>query len=155
MKTHWMARFCDLAELIATWSKDSSTKVGCVLVNPGTRAVLATGYNGFPRGVEEAPHERHQRPTKYTYTEHAERNAIYNAARHGQATEGCWAFVNWDPYDSICPDCARAFIQAGVVCVVGPAVSTVQAQAKLEGWRGDCVVSRQMFQEGGIRVVSI
>jgi dCMP deaminase len=53
-------------------------------------------------------------PSKYAWIEHAERNAIYLAARHGISTEGCAMFVELTP----CVDCARAIIQAGVVEVV-------------------------------------
>ena len=48
------------------------------------------------------------RPTKYLWIEHAERNAICNAARAGTATEGCTIFVEIMP----CMDCARAVVQA-------------------------------------------
>lgn len=109
---HWHARFLALAEHIAGWSKDPSTKVGCVIVGPD-KEVRAQGYNGFPRGVYETP-ERLVRPTKYLFTEHAERNAIYNAARVGTTTAGCTA------YSTLCPcmDCARAIIQSGITTVV-------------------------------------
>lgn len=127
----WDERFLRLAEEVASWSKDL-TQVGCVLVNPETRTVISTGFNGFPRGVAEEfdlPVSKEQsspgtdlrwdRPTKYAFIEHAERNAVYNAARNGHATEGCWAYMNFTPY-RICTDCARALIQAGIRRVYGP-----------------------------------
>ena len=72
-------RFMNLA-YVAEWSKDRSTKVGCVVIGPD-REVRSMGYNGFPRGINDEIERRHARPDKYT--EHAERNAIYNAARVG------------------------------------------------------------------------
>lgn len=57
------------------------------------------------------------RPLKYQYVEHAERNAIYNAARVGTPTLGCSAFVSLAP----CVGCARALVQAGIKEVYGPA----------------------------------
>ncbi len=109
----WDERFMDLAREIGSWSKDRSRKVGCVLVGPA-REIRATGYNGFPRGVNDDVEARHQRPAKYRWTEHAERNAIYNAARSGVATDGCTAYLPWFP----CVDCARALIQAGITTLV-------------------------------------
>ena len=61
------------------------------------------------------------RPEKYKWIEHAERNAVYNAARMGAALAGCTAYLNWEP--SPCSDCCRAFIQAGITTVVGPNIS--------------------------------
>lgn len=136
----WDYRFLRMAEEVASWSKDPSTKVGCVLVNPATRTVISTGFNGFPREVDEHPQSmvlkpgadptdpearmakdlRWDRPQKYSFIEHAERNAVYNAARNGHATEGAWAYMNWSPL-GLCTDCARALIQAGVKRVYGPA----------------------------------
>lgn len=58
----------------------------------------------------------HQRPEKYLWVEHAERNAVYNAARLGLSTIGATAYIT---YGTPCSDCARALIQAGVKEVVG------------------------------------
>jgi deoxycytidylate deaminase len=53
----WDARFMALAEHVAGWSKDPSTKVGAVIVSPDRRQ-LTTGYNGFPQGIaDDARHE--------------------------------------------------------------------------------------------------
>jgi len=52
--------------------------------------------------------ERLERPAKYLWLEHAERNAICNAARAGTATEACTIYVEIMP----CMDCARAIVQA-------------------------------------------
>src|SRR5678816_3286831 len=91
----WDIRFLREAARIATWSKDRSTKVGCVIVGP-SREIRSTGYNGFPRGVNDDVDERHARPMKYAYCEHAERNAIYNAARVGIPLEGCTLYCAAD-----------------------------------------------------------
>jgi dCMP deaminase len=64
------------------------------------------------------PERWHKRPEKYQWVEHAERNAIYNAAREGITLKGSTAYLNWEPVP--CSDCTRALIQAGVVEVVGP-----------------------------------
>jgi dCMP deaminase len=105
----WYARFMAIANHLATWSKDTSRGVGCVIVGPN-REILTTGYNGFPRGVNDTIPERFERPAKYKWTEHAERNAIFNAARNGIRLDGAIAFIPWYP----CADCARALIQCGI-----------------------------------------
>ena len=172
---NWDQFFINMAEHVSTKSKDPSTKVGCVIVGPDNE-VRSTGFNGFPRGVEEmvavpaiahfprefeynllerhidvkctcgeelqvpqenwdngvqhehftgpplAPEwilsERWERPQKYDWVEHAERNAIYNAARMGTPMKGCRAYLNWEPHP--CLDCTKAFIQAGIIEVIGP-----------------------------------
>ena len=85
---NWAEFFIRGALWVSTKSKDRSTKVGAMAVNWDSKAVLGFGYNGFPRGVNDDLDERHARPAKYGYTEHAERNLCYNSARHGIALEG-------------------------------------------------------------------
>lgn len=118
MATHieWDLRFMALAQHIGQWSKDRSRKVGCVIVGP-EREIVSVGYNGFPRGVADGEQleGRHKRPEKYRWTEHAERNAIYNAARSGAQQLG--ASVLYVPFFPCC-DCARAIIQVGIRRVV-------------------------------------
>jgi len=111
--TDWDERFMNLALHVSSWSKDQSTKVGCVLASPG-RDILAVGYNGFPRGLNDDLSDRHQRPAKYLWTEHAERNAIFSAARVGVSLLGSTMYLPWFP----CPDCARAIVQAGIATLV-------------------------------------
>lgn len=103
----------ELAKHVAAWSKDRSRQTGCVIVGPD-REVRSLGYNGFARGVDDSVESRHQRPAKYLWTEHAERNAIYNAARYGVSLDGCSAYIPWYP----CMDCARSLIQSGIKVLV-------------------------------------
>ncbi len=151
MNGTWNDRFCDLAAHISKWSKDTSTKVGCVLVDPESKVVVATGFNGFPRRIEEHASERWARPTKYMFSEHAERNVIYNAARSGHSTEGCWAYLNWNPATTVCPDCARAFIQAGIVRIIGPNRES-HIKEDDSGWRDNCKTAREMLFEAGVEI---
>src|SRR5689334_8457570 len=92
----WDSRFMKLAQQIATWSKDRSRQVGCVIVGPSNE-IRAAGFNGFPRGVDDLNERRHTRPAKYKWTEHAERNAIYNAARVGIPLQGSRMYLPWFP----------------------------------------------------------
>lgn len=72
------------ADKIASKSKDQSTKVGASfksVYNGMPTHPISFGYNGMPRGLDDNHPERNERPEKYIWYEHAERNAIYNAAR--------------------------------------------------------------------------
>jgi dCMP deaminase len=115
---NWDELFIMQATVIAQKSKDPSTKVGCVIVGDDN-AVLSMGFNGFPRGINENNKNRWKRPEKYQWVEHAERNAIYNAARNGINLKGSRLYLNWEPR-GICSDCARALIQVGVKEIIGP-----------------------------------
>ena len=82
----WDERYLRLAKEVSTWSKDPSTKVGAIAVLDGS--VLAQGYNGFPKGVNDDPAKYADRETKYKYTVHAEMNCIFNAAQNGVSLYG-------------------------------------------------------------------
>ena len=105
----WNKRFINLSEHISNWSKDKSVGVCAIITSPDNR-ILSIGYNGFPIGCDDTIEERHQRPNKYEWTEHAERNAIYNAARSGVNINNSTMYLKWFP----CTDCARAIIQSGI-----------------------------------------
>ncbi|MCK5617309.1 dCMP deaminase family protein [Candidatus Pacearchaeota archaeon] len=105
----WDIRFMKLAKHIGQWSKDRSRKVGCVIVGLHDE-IRSTGFNGFPRNANDQAEHRHKRPVKYKWTEHAERNAIYNASRIGVPLIGCRMYVPWFP----CMECARAIVQVGI-----------------------------------------
>lgn len=106
---NWNKRFIELTKHIATWSKDKSVGTCAVIANIDNR-IVSIGYNGFPSGCNDEILERYDRPAKYLYTEHAERNAIYNAAMLGISTKNCIMYLMWFP----CADCARAIIQSGI-----------------------------------------
>ncbi len=116
----WTKRFLGLCDHVASWSEDRDRHVGCVIVGPEGQEVRATGYNGLPRGVSDADEARFDRASgeKFFWGEHAERNAIYNAARTGVSLQGCTLYVNRFP----CADCARAVIQSGIARVVCPPI---------------------------------
>ncbi len=134
----------EVAELVATWSKDTSTKVGAVVVGPD-REIRSTGYNGVVRGVDDDIPERMERPTKYDFFEHAERNSVYNACLIGASLKGCVIYVTAMP----CPDCARAIIQSGIKMVVTHKVE-IDASTPTGTWRDKLVYSEQMFKEAGV-----
>lgn len=114
-RANWDETFMTMAYLMAMRSSDQSTRVGAVVVN-SSNVVLAMGYNGWCRNTSSwsATDPRHERPLKYLYTEHAERNAIYNSARQGTSLENCTIYVTIMP----CMDCARAIVQVGITKVI-------------------------------------
>lgn len=139
---NWDTRFLELARHIAGWSKDPSTKVGCVVVGPD-REIRSTGFNGFPRGIEDNPDRLDNRDLKYPLVCHAEENAIMHAARIGVALKGCIAYVTWPP----CTRCARSLIQAGIREIVYPAELVIP-----ERWVEDFRISSEMLAEAGLLV---
>lgn len=202
-ESSWDNYFIQMAELIASKSKDPSTKVGCVIVGPDNE-IRSTGFNGFPRGVAEVGlqgvhtptvtskkpgrvkciecnenipvtqddfdtymftkqylqvndhfsegevrllDDRWERPTKYEYVEHAERNAVYNAARIGTPLAGCRAYLNWEP--TPCIECTKAFIQSGIAEVIGPD----RPFSLNKDWKFD--VSQTIMAESGLNIRSV
>lgn len=107
-----------------------------------------------PRAPELS--SRWERPTKYDFVEHAERNAVYNAARVGVPLKGCRAYLNWEPYP--CKECAKAFIQAGIVEVIGPDIDfpnhtkppEPDEEKRDTGDTWKFTVSRELMDEAGV-----
>lgn len=140
---NWDLKFMELADHVAQWSKDRSTKVGAVIVSDGNP--ISMGYNGFPRGVDDDIEERHERPLKYDWVLHAEENAIINAARQGNRTMGTDMYVNWFP----CSKCAGQIVNAGIkrlFCDKEPDFDNVTFGA---GFR----LALQKLNEGGVKII--
>ena len=115
----WDMRFLELADTIRQWSKDPSRKIGAIAVRD--RKILATGYNGFPKGIEDTAERYNNREIKYQYVVHAEMNCIYNAAENGISLKDSTLYIYGLP---VCGDCALGIIQAGVSRVVAISGST-------------------------------
>lgn len=113
----WDRRFLALCNHISTWTEDRDFSVGAVIVGADLE-IRSTGFNGLPRGVLDSDNSRFDRPSgeKFFWFEHAERNAIYNAARMGVPLANCSIYVNRFP----CAECARAIIQSGIHAVICP-----------------------------------
>jgi dCMP deaminase len=143
MKTNkWDKRFMGLTQHVSEWSKDRSTKVGAVIVDEDN-TIISIGYNGFPRRMNDEIESRHERPVKYLYTEHAERNSIYNAVRSGVCLKGTKIYLTWFP----CPDCARAIINSGIKTVVA-----TEPDYDMEKWGDLFKVSYEMLTECGVKI---
>ena len=138
----WNERFLNLAIHISQWSKDPSTKVGCVVVGPD-HEIRSTGFNGLPRGIEDKDERLNNREIKYPMICHAEENAIMHAARIGISLKECTAYVTWPP----CTRCARSLIQAGILTVIYPKNTEIP-----DRWASDFELSMDMFKEAGIEL---
>jgi len=166
---NWHEYFINMLGSVKMKSKDRSTQVGSIIVGPHHN-ILSTGFNGFPRGVKETHEDvqgsyirssmretlekeidkRHERPDKYLWTEHAERNAIYNAARHGIALEGSTIYISWLP----CSRCARAIIQSGIKTIVVDAKDRAEKEEYWNNrWGDDIDVSKTMLTESKINII--
>lgn len=146
----WATYFLNIADVVRLKSKDPSTKIGAVIVGPENQ-IVSTGFNGFPRGVNETLQSRWERPAKYQWIEHAERNAIYNAARHGIPLRGCRMYlVGMGPPTIPCTDCARAVIQAGIKTVIGRAYKETS-----DTWAEDIRVAQNMLSEAEVKLLEI
>jgi len=100
--------FMEICFVLSKLSMDNSSKCGCLAVHDDG-ALLSGGYNNPIRGSIDADVPIDIRPDKYYFMEHSERNAVYNASRHGIKLYGCTFFVTGFP----CIDCLRAMLQAG------------------------------------------
>lgn len=142
---NWKEYFINIAEEVKTKSKDQSTQIGAVIVGKD-KEIVSTGYNSFPRGLNDDLQERQERPEKYFWFEHAERNAIYNAARIGVSLKESTIYLT---SGLPCMDCARGLIQAGVKKVICKEVCTTKNHEK---WREQQQKSLLMLSECGVEV---
>lgn len=141
----WHHRFMEVAHLVASWSKDPNTHSGAVVVGPD-REIRATGYNGPVRGVDDNKPSRHERPVKYEFYEHAERNCVYNACLTGTSLKGCVIYITLFP----CTDCARAIIQTGIKTVV---TYTINEETTAPIWHDKFKYTTEMFEEAGVELI--
>ena len=135
-------RFIPVVKAIAQLSKDRSTKVGAIVLGVDYE-IVSTGWNGFPRGINDDKAERHERPTKYFWSAHAEENCVAQAARVGVSLKGCTLLVT-----SLfpCTTCSRLIIQSGIVRVLAP---QTPENAR---WDGEASVALEMLTEAGVEV---
>ncbi len=137
----WDTFFLGLAEYYSQRSKDPSTKVGAVIVDDWRR-VVALGYNGFPRGIEDSEERLNDRDVKYEYMVHGEINAILNASG---SVRGCTLYTF--PF-APCAGCAPLVIQAGIRRVV-----TLSVTGELnDRWGESHRLAMRMFSEADVEV---
>lgn len=137
----WDLRYLRLAREISLWSKDPSRKIGSVAVGDKGQ-VLSQGFNGFPRGIWDAPHRYEDRATKYRYVVHAEMNCIYNATFSGVSLDSAHLYVWGLP---VCSECAKGIIQVGISRVFW---DTDQEIPQI--WADSLELTQSMFNEAGV-----
>jgi dCMP deaminase len=143
---NWTEYFLNIAEQVKLKSKDQSTQIGSVIVGMDNE-VLSTGYNSFPRGMDDTLQERQERPEKYFWMEHSERNAIYNAARIGVSLKNSTIYIT---SGLPCSDCARGIVNSGIKKVYCKKVCTTKNREK---WEESQNRTLQMFKECGVEVI--
>jgi len=142
---NWTEYFLGLAEQVKLKSKDQSTQIGAVIVGEDNE-VLSTGYNSFPRGLDDSKEERQERPEKYFWFEHAERNAIYNAARVGVPIKGATIYLT---SGLPCMDCARGIVNSGIKIVYCKKECTTKNKEK---WVESQTKSFELLRECGVEI---
>lgn len=115
----WDTWFMTLAFIVSQRSLDPSTKHGCIVVD-SDRTILSVGYNSPPRGCDDSKIPL-TRPEKYDFMEHAESNAINNAARSGTRLKDSTFYITGEP----CPACLRKMINVGCSRIVYGKIDSV------------------------------
>ena len=137
----WDQSFLKLAEVVASWSKDPSRKIGAVAIGAKGQ-VLAQGYNGFPRGIDDSEERYNDRERKYELVVHAEMNVIYNATYSGVSLDGATLYVTGLP---VCSECAKGIVQVGIKRVI------MRDMEIPDSWQESWRKTQEMFDETGIQ----
>jgi dCMP deaminase len=140
-----MIKFMRLTQFIASeFSKDPNTKVGAYILDGSDFSPYSFGYNGLPRGCDDHDQKRMERPEKYFWFSHAERNAIDNAAKIGIPLKGGWMVVTMLP----CMDCARSIVQSGIKGVV----TMIPSEELKSRWNDHFSRTESLFKECGVEL---
>jgi dCMP deaminase len=128
-------------EEVASWSKDPSRKIGAVAIGAKGQ-VLAQGFNGFPRGIDDSEERYNDRQRKYELVVHAEMNVIYNATYSGVSLDGATLYVSGLP---VCSECAKGIVQVGIKHVI------MRDMEIPDSWRESWHKTQEMFHEANIQ----
>lgn len=119
----WDEYFMNIAQLVATRSTcnrgvdlkymDGYKGVGAVIVRD--KVILATGYNGSPRGLDHCDEIGHELSDGHCIrTVHAEANALAAAAKNGVAINNATVYTTASP----CYDCFKLLVNSGIERIV-------------------------------------
>jgi dCMP deaminase len=140
----WDGRFLSLAQLVSTWSKDPSTKVGAVIVRPD-RTVASLGFNGFPQSMDDNLVFYTDREKKYSRIVHGEINALIFAH---ESVKGYILYT----YPFIpCDRCVVQIIQAGIIRIVAPQATAEQ----LTRWKDSFDKTRSYCKEAKVELIEL
>lgn len=143
LSNKWDNRYMELAKAVSTWSKDPSKKIGAIAIGSKGQ-VLAQGFNGFPRGIDDTDERLNDRETKYKYVVHAEMNLIYNATFNGISLDGSTVYIYGLP---LCSECAKGLIQVGVKRIV---MNKDSLESSNDKWLESFELTIQLLNESGI-----
>ena len=135
--------FLRIAYMAAFQSPDPSNQNGAVLVHEGYP--VCADCNRFPDGLEVTPDMLTDREKKLFYIEHAERNAIFKAARCRLPFEEMTLYCQW----FACADCARAIIQSGIKKVVG---HKQRMDKTPDRWKASVEAGLKMMRDCGVQL---
>lgn len=141
--TKWDVRFVQMAELVATWSKDPSTKTGAVIVRPD-KSVVSVGFNGFPRPMKDDHELYEDRTKKYSRIVHCEVNALIAAQ---QSVQGCTLYTT----GMCCDRCVVQLIQAGITRFVWRA-DTDDMKSR---WADAFALTQSYLDEAGVEYTEV
>ena len=139
MNNKWDIRFMNIAKESSTWSKDPSTKIGAVAIKDNR--ILSTGFNGFPRNIEDSYERLNDKKLKYSLIVHAEQNCIYNATYHGLSLKDSDLYIYGLP---VCNECAKGIIQVGIKRVI------IFKTKEEDKWNDSWSITKSMFDEANI-----
>ena len=142
----WDEYFMEMAKLAAKRSTCLRRQVGAVIVQD--KHVVATGYNGAPKGIPHCAEmggcyrEKNNVPSGERHelcrALHAEQNAIMQAATYAQGIDGATIYITHQP----CVICAKMIINAGIERIVVN-----------EGYPDQ--MSVDILEEAGLRIVKL
>ena len=143
--TKWNERFMTLAELIGSWSKDPSRKIGAVIVDNDNR-IVSTGFNGFARNILDNIERLENKEIKRTLMLHAEENAILYAK---QDLKDCSIYIAGLPP---CVHCSSMIIQSGIKTVY---YKNTKKEKPSEFWKDNLLLAKQILTEAGVKLTEI
>ena len=147
---NWDDYFLHLASQVLLKSKDPSTKVGAIITDD-KHSIIATGFNGFPRSIEDTEDRLNNRDMKLKLVVHAEMNAVFNAARSGIALKGCTLYLAATDSTGLvwggppCSRCSVEVIQTGINTIISYPKKAVPSR-----WHEDLVLSESLLNEAGV-----
>lgn len=129
----------------ARFSPDQSNQNGAYIEH--RNGDMSMGFNDFPSHISDSQQIEllADRDEKLFYIGHAERCAIYTAAKLGRACEGETLICPW----FACSDCAKAIIFSGIVRVIG---HKQRMEMTHDRWKDNVAKANQMLIDHGVEL---
>lgn len=120
-RPNWDEYFMSIAKVVALRANCIKRKVAAVIVKD--KRIIATGYNGTPKGITNCNEggcercnslETSGKNLEACICSHAEENAITQAAYHGTSVKGASLYTTFSP----CIHCTKMIINSGIAEVI-------------------------------------